>query len=119
MRSVIINLLVALPLALAAACGSGDSDPYDSGGSESTADDDASSKKRSKEFAAVQELVSSRCASCHGGGQSPSLSGHAQLAANAEAMLAAVEQNRMPPGGGISPDAAVTLRGWIEAGMPN
>ncbi|WP_343631071.1 cytochrome c [Fluviicola sp.] len=71
--------------------------------------------------AQIAPMIDANCASCHGAGAgtSPTLSNHAEISANAEAMIQAMRgtPELMPQGGPALPDSLIQqFQCWMEQG---
>lgn len=68
----------------------------------------------------IRMIVSNKCGSCHQpGNKQPELDTFQKLAANATAVVSAIESDRMPPGGdGLSTAERRKIKAWVAAGFP-
>lgn len=65
-----------------------------------------------------REIFQARCTSCHGNAGGVNLQGYANVKANANRAMAAINSGRMPPGAPLSSRAKQLLALWISKGMP-
>lgn len=71
-----------------------------------------------KYFAAVKQIITNSCTTCHGtGGRTPDLSTDANIAAQSASInRRAVTAKTMPPAGALPTADQTTIKNWFDAG---
>ena len=66
----------------------------------------------------IKSLLNSKCVSCHSGNTPPNLSTYQLAKGSIDAVLSAVEANRMPPGAPLEDAEKANLRAWKDGNTP-